>query len=160
MNRYSINVTFHSTEIWLLISYSLCTHWTDKHTAAETICLLRATCFFFTLITRIITFLRHVQKLLITLGNNAMYSAESQLTFRRSISPPSSGSKNKPSHLLPRWYLARFILRPWRWKRNVPPKHRLAFKRTARRYMPEGSTLHNHCCENLKSYIIITQSTV
>jgi hypothetical protein len=28
------------------------------------------------------------------------------------------------------------------------------FQRTARRYIPEYSTLHNHRCENLKSYII------
>jgi hypothetical protein len=35
------------------------------------------------------------------LGYNAMYSVESQLTFRRNISPPSSGSKNK---LRPPWY--------------------------------------------------------
>jgi hypothetical protein len=26
------------------------------------------------------------------------------------------------------------------------------FQRTTRRYIPEDSTLHNHCCENLKSY--------
>jgi hypothetical protein len=26
------------------------------------------------------------------------------------------------------------------------------FQRTTRRYIPEGSTLHNHRCENLKSH--------
>jgi hypothetical protein len=26
------------------------------------------------------------------------------------------------------------------------------FQRTTRRYIPENSTLHNHGCENLKSY--------
>jgi hypothetical protein len=26
------------------------------------------------------------------------------------------------------------------------------FQRTTRRYIPEDSTLHNHRCENLKSY--------
>jgi hypothetical protein len=31
------------------------------------------------------------------LGHNAMYSVESQPTFRRNLSPPSSGSKNKLS---------------------------------------------------------------
>jgi hypothetical protein len=30
-------------------------------------------------------------------------------------------------HLLSRWFLARLILRPWRWRRCVPPKRRLAF---------------------------------
>jgi hypothetical protein len=28
------------------------------------------------------------------------------------------------------------------------------FQRTTRRYIPEGRTLHNHRCENLRSYII------
>jgi hypothetical protein len=32
------------------------------------------------------------------LGYNAMHSVESQPTFRRNMSPPSSGSKNKPSN--------------------------------------------------------------
>jgi hypothetical protein len=26
---------------------------------------------------------------------------------------------------------------------------------TTRRYIPEDGTLHNHCCENLKSYIVL-----
>jgi hypothetical protein len=30
-------------------------------------------------------------------------------------------------HLLPRWYLAWLILRPWAWRRHVPPKRRLTF---------------------------------
>jgi hypothetical protein len=29
------------------------------------------------------------------------------------------------------------------------------FQRTTRRYIPEYSTLHNHRCENLKSYILL-----
>jgi hypothetical protein len=28
------------------------------------------------------------------------------------------------------------------------------FQRTTRRYIPEESTIHNHCCENLRSEII------
>jgi hypothetical protein len=28
------------------------------------------------------------------------------------------------------------------------------FQRTTRRYVSEGSTLHNHRCENLKSYTV------
>jgi hypothetical protein len=28
------------------------------------------------------------------------------------------------------------------------------FQLTTRRYISEDRTLHNHCCENLKSYII------
>jgi hypothetical protein len=30
------------------------------------------------------------------------------------------------------------------------------FQQTTRRYIPEDSTLHNHRCENLKSYIIFS----
>jgi hypothetical protein len=29
------------------------------------------------------------------------------------------------------------------------------FQWTTRRYIPEDRTLHNHCCENLKSYIFL-----
>jgi hypothetical protein len=57
---------------------------------------------------------------------------KSQPMFQRNKLPPSSGSKNKPSkplpcHLLSRWYLAQLTLRPWRWRRYVPPKRRLTF---------------------------------
>jgi hypothetical protein len=31
------------------------------------------------------------------------------------------------------------------------------FQRTARRYIPEDGTLHNHRCEHLKSYIGYTR---
>jgi hypothetical protein len=49
------------------------------------------------------------------------------------MSPPSSGSKNKPSNpsfacqMLWRWFLTWFILRPWKWRRYTPPKCRLTF---------------------------------
>jgi hypothetical protein len=32
----------------------------------------------------------------------------------------------------------------------------VATQQTTRRHIPEDDTLHNHCCENLKSYIINT----
>jgi hypothetical protein len=71
------------------------------------------------------------------LGCNAVWSVESQATFRRNMSPPSLRQKNKPRKkpawkqikngaLLSRWFLAKLIL-PWRWKRYFPPKLRLAF---------------------------------
>jgi hypothetical protein len=46
------------------------------------------------------------------------------------IIPRSSLKCNRripfPCHLLSRWFLARIILRPWRWRRHIPPKSRLA----------------------------------
>jgi hypothetical protein len=34
-------------------------------------------------------------------------------------------------------------------------KHKMSvdFQQTTQRYIPEDSTLHNHCCENLKSHM-------
>jgi hypothetical protein len=55
-------------------------------------------------------------------------------------------------HLLSHWYLARLI-RPWR--RRCYSETSVDFQRTTRRYIPEDSTLHNHCCENLKTYNLI-----
>jgi hypothetical protein len=49
-------------------------------------------------------------------------------------------------HILSRCFLEWLILRPWRWKRYVPPKRRLTFNGLY------GDISH-HRCENLKSYI-------
>jgi hypothetical protein len=55
--------------------------------------------------------------------------------FQMNILPQSSVS-NKPRniqicveayHLHSRWYLALFIVLPWRWRRYISPKHRLTF---------------------------------
>jgi hypothetical protein len=34
-----------------------------------------------------------------------------------------------------------YFVRSWRWRRHVPPKRQLTFKRATRRYTPEDSTL-------------------
>jgi hypothetical protein len=43
------------------------------------------------------------------------------------IFPYYVSSANSASNVLSRWFLAQFILRPWRWRRYVPPKCRLTF---------------------------------
>jgi hypothetical protein len=56
--------------------------------------------------------------------------------------------ENEPQlNLLPTsyWFLARFTLLPWKWRRYAPPKH---LKRTTRRCTTENRTLHECHCEN------------
>jgi hypothetical protein len=47
--------------------------------------------------------------------------------IKRLTSLNSWNSSNSSCQLLSRLYLARFILRPWRWRRYIPPKRRLTF---------------------------------
>jgi hypothetical protein len=90
---------------------------------------------------------------------------ESQLTFRRNILPPSSGSRNKPRNNPVRKQVASraFTLVSWsaysstlKMERIFSSETSVDFQRTTRRYIPEDSTLQNHPCENLKSYTILT----
>jgi hypothetical protein len=74
-----------------------------------------------------------------------VYSAESQPKFRTKISPPSSGSKNKPSNK-PAYSSTPKIDAIFSSEMSVN------FQRTTQRYIPEDRTLHNHRCENLNSY--------
>jgi hypothetical protein len=62
------------------------------------------------------------------------------------VSPPYS-----PAICLLAGFLNLFF-RPWRWRRYVPPKRWSKLNGLTRRYIPEDDTLHNHRCENLKSY--------
>jgi hypothetical protein len=63
------------------------------------------------------------------LGCNAVQSVESQVPFRKTIWPPSSGSnkhdtsvKAGDKHLLA-------LIQPWKWRQYVPPKCWLTFSR-------------------------------
>jgi hypothetical protein len=49
------------------------------------------------------------------------------------------------------WFLAWFILQPWRWSWHVPPNSWLTFNRL--QSVISQKTLHNHHYENLKSYM-------
>jgi hypothetical protein len=42
---------------------------------------------------------------------------------------PCNPLKVKQNHIISHWFLSWFILRPWRWRRYVPPKRRLTFNR-------------------------------
>jgi hypothetical protein len=89
----------------------------------------------------------------------AVWSVESQPTFRRNISPPSSGSKNKqrkkPAELClpPAFTLvscsAYFLT--LKMEATCSSETSVDFQRTTRRFIPDDTTPHNHCYENLKS---------
>jgi hypothetical protein len=93
---------------------------------------------------------------------NAVWSTESQRTLRRNMSPASSGSRNEPSNKPAKNRLCFLLLHAGlslglflnlndggnKFLRNVG-----WLSTTTRRYISEVRALHNHRCENLKSYI-------
>jgi hypothetical protein len=68
---------------------------------------------------------------------NAVYSVGSKPTFRRNISPPSSGSKNEPRKKPALKQVASRALRPWGMEALYSSETSNDFQRTTRRYIPE-----------------------
>jgi hypothetical protein len=56
--------------------------------------------------------------------------------------------------LLARWFLPELISSTLKMKAICSSETPVDTQRTTRRYIPEDGTLHNHRCENLKSYMI------
>jgi hypothetical protein len=54
--------------------------------------------------------------------------------------------------LLLRWFLAQLIVSTLKMEAICSSETSVDTQRTTRRYIPEDGTLHNHRCENLKSY--------
>jgi hypothetical protein len=46
------------------------------------------------------------------------------------------------------------IFLPWKWWRHITPKRRLNSQDLQGVHIAEDGILHNHRCENLKSYIL------
>jgi hypothetical protein len=61
-------------------------------------------------------------------------------------------SKKPACHLLAWWILAELIFLTLKMETRCSPETSVDTQRTTQRYIPEDGTLHNHRCENLKSY--------
>jgi hypothetical protein len=78
------------------------------------------------------------------LGNDTIQSNKSQPTFQSNILPPSIGEE---------WANQETSMKQSGGRQHVPPKHQLTFKDYIALY-PRRQTLNNHCCKNLKSYMV------
>jgi hypothetical protein len=90
-------------------------------------------------------------------------SVEMQPTFRRNISPPSSGSKKKifsKNQQVARCFPPAYFLVLDEFSSTLKmdaicsSETLVASQQTTRRYVPEDDSFHNHRCENLKSYLL------
>jgi hypothetical protein len=52
------------------------------------------------------------------------------------------------------WFLAWLIIRLWRWRWHVPPKHRWTFNGLHSVISQKDRPLHDHRCKNGKSYSV------
>jgi hypothetical protein len=57
-------------------------------------------------------------------------------------------------HLLSRWFLARLILRPWRWRGTCSFETSVDFQQTTRGYIPEDRTLLYYTILNIRTILI------
>jgi hypothetical protein len=57
-------------------------------------------------------------------------------------------------HLLARWFVDELIFSTLKMEAIRSSETSGATQHTTRRHIPEDDTLHNHRCENLKSYIV------
>jgi hypothetical protein len=70
------------------------------------------------------------------------------------INPDLRLADNADCHLLACWFLAELISSTLRMEAICSSETSVETQRTTRRYTPEDDTLHNHRCENIKSYSI------
>jgi hypothetical protein len=71
----------------------------------------------------------------------AIYSSETSVDFQHSTRCYIPGD-SRAVLAASLSFLAYLILRPWRWRRHVPPKHRLTFNGIHGFISPEDGTLH------------------
>jgi hypothetical protein len=91
-------------------------------------------------------------------GYNTVYRVESQPTFRRNMSLPSSGSQNTPSKKPARNSCSYYLLMLVSWLASSTLKMEATcsvetsvdLQPTTGRYIPEVRILHNRPCEDLR----------